>query len=106
MKHTRGPWRWADQSATFGTMEDPKRMRTLEHNPTHPGSLIPVVRNRNDGPRVVLRLESRDEIREEDAELIRRAPELAAALHEMLDMFHDDLEPWKCLQLRELAGER
>lgn len=65
-----------------------------------------MVRTRRDGAKRVLSLESRDEISEDDAELIRKAPELSAALHELLDMFGGNILSTDYVRLRKLAGER
>jgi hypothetical protein len=102
---TRGPWRWGDWGATFGTGEWGPNRRTLEYNPTHPGEPNAVIRRHNDGAREVLRLESRDEISDADAELIRRAPELRDALLEMLRDFGGNMDRDRFRELRALAGK-
>jgi hypothetical protein len=89
VSHTKGPWRWGDWSADFGKLELDRRT-TLEHNATHPDARGPVFRKHDDVCYGVLRLEEEVE-NPADAELIRRAPELHAALVELLDRFGDQL---------------
>lgn len=106
MKNTTpGPWRWGDWSATFGCKEDDANRRTLEYNPTHPGEPNAVIRTQRDGARLVLQLDSPDEISIWDAELIRRAPELRDALAEMLRDFGGNMDSERYRELRALVGE-
>lgn len=106
MKHTIGPWRWADWSADYGRVENGDIRRVLEYNPRHPGVLTPVMRCRDDDPLQILKIEDPEDINPDDAELIRRAPELAEALHEMLDMFGGNMDQADYDRFRMLAGER
>ena len=80
---TRGPWRWGDWSAVFGTVED--RMLTLERNLTRLDDPTPYKTTRADGRYQVLTLEAGDSWGSNgpaDAALITAA---VNALPELLD---------------------
>jgi hypothetical protein len=102
---TPGPWRWGDWSAHFGDLEDPRKRRTLERNAAHPGEIADVVRTERDGALWVARIESREEIKDGDAELIRHAPELRDALAEMLRDFGGSMDSARFRELRALVGD-
>ncbi len=100
---TKGPWRWGDWSATFGTIE--RDRRSLEYHPGHPGEPDAIIRRDLDGARRVLYLESRDEISGADAELIRRAPELRDALAKMLRDFGGNMDSARFQEMRALVDD-
>jgi hypothetical protein len=103
-QYTPGPWRWADRDTFFGEWESPSCRLDLEFNVAHPGESGIVLRARIEHTIPILTIE--DPIKAADAELIRRAPELAEALHEMLDMFGGNMAGEDYRVFRELAGER
>jgi len=104
MKNTTpGPWRWGDWSATFGTRE--QHRDSLEYSPTHKDDPTPVIRTPSDTITRVLKVEDRDEMSDDDAELIRRAPELRDALAEMLRDFGGNMDSARFRELRALVGD-
>lgn len=109
--HTPGPWRWADWSAEFGTREVEDRKAYLEHNPRHGRDPGCVVREREE-PRCVKVMSIGENYVEhaienpEDRRLIAAVPELAQAIHDLLDDYGGNMEVAEYERLRALAGPR
>lgn len=100
-KTTPGPWRWDDWSTPFGATEDPDRRTVLEAG--NGDAPDPVVYRREGDSTDVARLEWPVQ-NSHDRELIRRAPERAAALAEMFEMFGGNMGSEDCARYRALAG--
>lgn len=79
MAATPGPWRFADRSATFGTMENPERMTTIERNLTHPGH-DPCIRRHNDGTSQILSLDEPIEYAANAVHIVANSPDVTLML--------------------------